>query len=228
MTGVQTCALPICLSQILWGLKLGHKFMRQTRQKIWGHGQAPVFGGYDSTVGIISLGMIGRYVCELLRPFDINVIAYDPFAEQAQADELGVELVPLDDVFSRAAVVSLHTPNLPSTQKMIQARHFELMRDNATFINTARGAVVDEAGLIEVFTRRPDLQAVLDVTYPEPPEEPSPLYTLDNVVLTPHIAGSMGPECHRMGRYMLDELKRHLAGQPLKWQVTQEKATVMA
>ena len=77
-----------------------------------------------------------------------------------------------------------------------------------------------EAELIEVLKQRPDLQAVLDVTEPEPPVADSPLYTLENVTLTPHIAGSAGKECRRMGRCMVEELERYLEGKPLKWPVT--------
>src|SRR5205823_690272 len=120
--------------------------------------------------------------------------------------------------------VSLHTPHLPETEGMITGRHLDSMKRGATFINTARGQVVREGEMIEVLSRRPDLQAVLDVTAPEPPAADSPLYTLENVVLTPHIAGSLGEECRRMGRYMVDELRRYLAGEPLKWQVTPQTA----
>ncbi len=89
------------------------------------------------------------------------------------------------------------------------------MRSGATFINTARGAVVNEDEMIQVLTRRPDLFASLDVTDPMPPVEGSPLYTLPNVMLTPHVAGCLGPECRRMGRLMVEELNRFLAGKPL-------------
>jgi phosphoglycerate dehydrogenase-like enzyme len=102
------------------------------------------------------------------------------------------------------------------------------MKPGATFINTARGAVVREQEMIAVLQQRPDLFAVLDVTYPEPPEPDSPLYTLPNVVLTPHIAGAMGVECNRMGRYMVEELKRYLRGDSLEWGITREMARVLA
>ncbi|HEX2742286.1 MAG TPA: NAD(P)-dependent oxidoreductase, partial [Rubrobacter sp.] len=75
---------------------------------------------------------------------------------------------------------------------------------------------------------RPDLTAVLDVTHPEPPEPDSPLYDLSNVVLTPHIAGSQGDECRRMGRLVVDELRRYVAGEPLEHEITKERAAVMA
>jgi phosphoglycerate dehydrogenase-like enzyme len=105
---------------------------------------------------------------------------------------------------------------------MITGEHIDSMKPGATFINTARGGLVRESEMIEVFSRRPDLQAVLDVTLREPTEPDSPLYSLENVVLTPHMAGSVGTECRRMGRWMVEELRRYVAGQPLKYALTQE------
>ncbi|MFY9176772.1 MAG: hydroxyacid dehydrogenase [Clostridiales bacterium] len=217
------------LSQILFSLKRGWHFalsiknQAQYPSKIEG-----IIGAYGSTVGIISLGMIGRYVCNLLKPFDIQVIAYDPYASNELAMELNVELCSLDEIFQRSHVVSLHTPWLPETEGMITGRHFSLMKKYATFINTARGAVVREDEMIEVLRTRQDLQAVLDVTWPEPPDPNSPLYTLPNIVLTPHIAGSLGKECNRMGRYMVEELERYLKGDELKWEITRDKAAILA
>ncbi len=106
---------------------------------------------------------------------------------------------------------------------MIRGAHFEAMKRGATFINTARGKVVAEAELIAVLRRRPDLFALLDVTQQEEPPPHSPLYALDNVLLTPHIAGSLGRECHRMGRLMAEELDRYLAGEPLRYAIDEER-----
>ncbi len=185
-------------------------------------------GGYGSTVGIISLGMIGRMVCEHLRRFDLNVIAYDPFVTAEDAATLGLTLVGLDEIFQQADVVSLHAPWIDATVGMITGAHLAAMKAGATFINTARGAIVREQEMITVLQARPDLLAVLDVTYPEPPVAGSPLYTLPNVILTPHIAGSMDSECQRMGQIVLDELKRYLAGEPLQWAISQKQAAIMA
>lgn len=185
-------------------------------------------GGYGSTVGLISLGMIGRMVRERLRTFDVKVIAYDPFVTPEQAAAMDVEMVTLDEVFRRSDVVSLHTPWLKETEGMIRGRHFELMKERATFLNTARGAVVDEAGLMEVFARRTDLTAILDVTWPEPPAPESALWTLPNVILTPHIAGSMNLECRRMGRLMIDEFDRWTRGDSMQWAISKEKAALLA
>jgi phosphoglycerate dehydrogenase-like enzyme len=102
------------------------------------------------------------------------------------------------------------------------------MKSGASFINTARGAIVREPEMVAVLQARPDLFAVLDVFDPEPPEPGSPLYALPNVFLTPHIAGSIGRECWRMGEYMLAEVRRFLAGEPLQWRVTRQSAELMA
>ena len=111
---------------------------------------------------------------------------------------------------------------------MIVGRHFSSMKRNATFINTARGCIVREAEMVEVLRCRQDLTAVLDVCDPEPCALDSSLLTLPNVVLTPHISGSHGPECQRLGRYMVDEFRRYLAGEPLRWQITRELAKNLA
>lgn len=224
-------AVPVAeftLSQILFALKRGWYYVTGIRQSGGYLSHISVPGCYGSTVGIVSLGMIGRKVVELLQPFDLRIIAYDPFVSAETAAKIGVELCSLEEVFRRADVVSLHTPWLPETEGLITGEHFLAMKRDATFINTARGAIVREIEMIGVLQERPDICAVLDVTHPEPPVPGSPLYTLPNVILTPHIAGSMGRECQRMGRYMVDELHRFLHGEPMLWEITKEKAAIMA
>ena len=224
-------AVPVAeftLAQIVFSLKRGWHFALSIKRAQSWVPKAPVPGAFDSTVGLVSLGMIGRMVAERLRALDVHVIAYDPFVSAEDAAALGVRLVPLDEVFRQADVVSLHTPNLPETRGMITGEHFAVMKPGATFINTARGAIVREQEMIDVLTARPDLYAALDVTDPEPPIEDSPLYTLPNVVLTPHIAGSMDAECRRMGQTMVDECRRYLAGEPLRWAIDRMRAQTLA
>jgi phosphoglycerate dehydrogenase-like enzyme len=216
------------LAQILLSLKRTWYYIFTARETNSYVPRQPVPGAYGSTVGLISLGMIGSGMARKLQQFDLHVIAYDPFVTTEQAAELGVELCPLDEVFERADVVSLHTPWLDETVGMIGGEHFARMKPDATFINTARGAIIREQEMIEVLQQRPDLWALLDVTYPEPPVAGSRLYTLPNVVLTPHIAGSLDNECRRMGRLMVDELGRYLRGEALQWAVSQEQARIMA
>ncbi|MCF7838107.1 MAG: hydroxyacid dehydrogenase [Candidatus Marinimicrobia bacterium] len=185
-------------------------------------------GAYQSTVGLVSMGMIAQLVRERLRAYDLQVVAYDPYLTPAQARALGITLLPLDDVFARSDVVSIHTPWLKETENLVGARQFARLKTGATLINTARGAVLNEPELCAALAARPDVYAVLDVTWPEPPRPDSPLYELPNVWLTPHIAGSAGNELARMGAYMVDECERLLSGQPLCWRLTQEQAAIMA
>lgn len=226
-------AIPVAeytLSQILFSLKGGWRFAldvkknRQFPEKPFHH----ISGAYGSTVGLISLSTVGRKVVEYLQHFDINVIAYDPFVDREEADRLNVELCSLEDIFKNADIVSLHTPLLEETKGMITGKHFETMKPHASFINTARGAIVKETEMIAVLHQRADLTAVLDVTHPEPPSSHSPLYSLPNVILTPHIAGSEGKECGRMGAFMLDEFKRYLNGESMKYQVSKQAFDRMA
>jgi phosphoglycerate dehydrogenase-like enzyme len=212
------------VAQIILALKQTWRIAMQIKREKRYVRIGPVAGAYRSTVGLVSLGAIGRMVAERLRAYDVHVIAYDPHAPADFARDMGVSLVSLKEVFARADVVSCHTPWLPETERLINGKLLRSMKPGAAFINTARGAVVDEPALIAVLRERPDLFALLDVTWPEPPADDSPLYELPNVVLTPHIAGSMSNECRRMGRVMIDELDRWLRGEALRFRVSREYA----
>ncbi|MFH8567077.1 hydroxyacid dehydrogenase [Streptomyces sp. NPDC017993] len=178
-------------------------------------------GNYRRTVGIIGASRIGRRVIDLLRPFDLRVLLHDPYVDTAEASALGVGLVPLDVLCADSDIVSVHAPELPATHHLLGTRELARMPDGATLINTSRGSLVDEAALLpELVSGR--LNAVLDVTEPEVPPAASPLYELPNVLLTPHIAGSLGTELHRMTDQALDELERYASGLPFAHTVLPE------
>lgn len=185
-------------------------------------------GARESAVGLVALGEIGRRVAERLRGSGMRLLAADPFASVEDAASLGVELVSIESLFSQCEVVSLHAPLLPSTTGMIDAALLERMPHGATLINTARGGLVDEAALIDVFSRRGDLTALLDVTVEEPPAFDSPLWGLDNVELTPHVAGSMGSDRGAMGLLVLEELERWTQGVPLQHRILPSALARMA
>src|SRR5262249_44777152 len=129
-------AIPVgeyALSQILFSLKRGWYFATAIKQQAAWVAKEPVPGAFGSTVGIISLGMVGRRVRELLRAFDVSVLAYDPFVTPAQAVALDVDLISLPDIFRRSDVVSLHTPWLKETEGLITGELLASMRPNATF-----------------------------------------------------------------------------------------------
>lgn len=227
-------AVPVAqytLGQILVNLRAAYANAREVRERqtfrdIPAAKACP--GLYGSTVGLVSLGMIGRMVAKALQDFEVRVLAYDPFVSEEEGKKLGVEMTDLSRLFSESDVVSVHTPWLPETVGLLGREHFERMKPYAALINTSRGAILREADLIGVLKDRPDLTAVLDVTWPEPPEKGSPFYSLPNVFLTSHIAGSQNAECRRMARYMIDECARCFAGEAPLWEVDRRKAETLA
>ena len=171
-------------------------------------------GSYRSRIGLISYGSIARLVRRHLRSFGHEVWVFDPFMDEEKAHAENVRLARLEEIFRECDAVSLHTPLLPATTGLIRGEHFLSMKPEAVFINTARGPVIRESEMIEALQQRPDLNVVLDVLESEPPSEPSPLFELPNVWVTPHIAGSMGYECERMGAYIFDAFQKMLIGEP--------------
>jgi phosphoglycerate dehydrogenase-like enzyme len=199
-------------------------------KRIWPLGQHVRKGGwrespywpsrelYGKTVGIVGASNVGRHVIELLSPFDVRVLLYDPYVSPEEAAQLGVIKAELDDLLRQADVVSLHAPAKPETHHMLNADRLALMRNDALLVNTARGTLIDQAALIAELGKG-RLFAFLDVTDPEPPAADSPLRQLDNVVVTPHLAGCI-EDCSRMGEMAVEELRRHFAGEPSLYEVT--------
>jgi phosphoglycerate dehydrogenase-like enzyme len=190
--------------------------------------QPAIPGCYGTTVGLLALGKIGRQVAARLREMDVRVIAYDPYVSADDAGRLGVTLCAIEDVFASADVVSCHLPLHAGTSQLIDGALLRRMKPDSTFINTARGAVVNEPDLVAVLSERPDLYAVLDTIAQEPPPSDSPLLRLPNAIVTPHLAGSMCLECRRMGIMMIDELRRYLANEPLLGEVREEELDLLA
>ena len=207
---------------------LSNKRFWHVMRRNWGTAPSvEVPGNYRRTVGIIGASMVGRAVIELLQTTELSVLLSDPYVDAAEAARLGVTLVSLPELMAGSDIVSLHAPNLPALRHMIDADLLQRMPDGATFINTARGALVDESALLaELQSGR--LWAVLDVTDPEPPPPDSPFYRLPNVIYTPHIAGSTAQECQRMVDFALEELERFLAGAPLRNAVRPEQLARLA
>lgn len=185
-------------------------------------------GNYGASIGIIGAGMIGKLVIQMLKNYHLPVKVFDPFLPDEIAAELGVPKCSLEEVFATCQVVSNHLANNAQTVGMLNGPLFASMLPYATFLNTGRGAQVVEADLAQVLADRPDLTAILDVTWPEPPEAGHPFYSLPNCWLTPHIAGSSGDEVHRMAEYMIEEFKNHVIGQPVRYEVNMEMLKTMA
>ncbi len=189
----------------------------------------PYPGNYGAKVGIIGAGMIGSLVIRMLAEHDLEILVFDPFLSEARARALGARKVDsLPELFAQCRVISNHLANNPQTVNMIDKRCFDLMDDNGVFINTGRGQQVAEADLIAALKAKPGRAAVLDVTWPEPPAPGSELYTMENVILTPHMAGSIGDEVARMGEYMRNEFILLYYGKQPQYEVTREMLDTMA
>lgn len=218
-------ALPVAeftLAAILFANKavfrLEHYYRTERRWQLWTE-VAPGLGNRGKVVGLVGASRIGRLVIDWLRPFEVDVWVADPYLTAEEAATLGVRLVDLDELCAGADVVSMHAPSLPETHHLLDAGRLALLRDGATLINTARGALVDHEALVaELVSGRID--AVIDVTDPEILPADSPLFELPNVFLTPHIAGSQGAETQRMADLAIDEIERWAAGDPLLHEVT--------
>lgn len=226
-------AVPVAqftLAQILLSLKGYYQNLarrkRPENRGQWIKHEAP--GVFREPVALLGCGMIGSLVVEFLQPFTREILVFDPFLSEAKRAALGVTQVSLEEAFRQGMVVSNHLANLPETVGMLKGSHFASMRQGATFINTGRGATVAEEEMTAVLAERGDIAALLDVTFPEPPKADSPLYTLDNVFLSSHIAGSIGDEVVRMADYALEEFEAFRAGKPLRYGVSADMLSHMA
>lgn len=196
-------------------------FQAQTRFKwpIWKRGfyKARHFaevhaGNYGATLGILGCGAVGSNVVRLLKPYQISVKVYDPYMSVTKADELGVELTTLEDIFCTCDVVSNHMPDIPETRGIINEYLLRSMPQAATLINTGRGGQINEHDLAKVLKKRKDICALLDVTRHEPPFPWSALYRRKNIFITPHIAGSLSNEINRMIDYSYEAYQAFVNG----------------
>ena len=183
---------PVAVSIVTLMLALTGKLLikdRLTRQGAAGFARRSEHMGMGlvgRTLGSIGIGNIGAEMFRMAKPFDMTFIAHDPAADRTVAEELGIELVGLDDVFRRADVISVSCPLTPKTRHLVNAGRLSLMKPTAYLINTARGPIVDQAALTRALQERRIAGAGLDVLEREPPDPDDPILTLDNVILTPH------------------------------------------
>ncbi|ONK11741.1 hydroxyacid dehydrogenase [Streptomyces sp. MP131-18] len=184
-------------------------------------------GNYGRTVGILSASLVGRRVIDLLRPYDLRLLLHDPYVPDEEAAALGTRPVGLDELFAQSDIVSIHTPLLPATRGLVSRELLAAMRPGSCLINTARGAVVDQDALTDVLSLD-RIRAVLDVTDPEvlPPDHP--LWDRENVLITPHLAGSQGNEWRRLADLAVAETRRWAAGDGFAHPVRRERLEFLA
>jgi phosphoglycerate dehydrogenase-like enzyme len=183
------------------------------RQGTWQHVEGPELFG--KTLGLLGLGAIGAYVARLGQGLGMRVIAWSFSTDPARAERLGVELVDRDDVFRRSDVVSVHLRNTAEVRGLVGERELGLMKPSAYLINTARGALVDEAALAAALRGGRLAGAGLDVYTEEPlPVSNNPFVDLPNVVLTPHIGAVTAEAAARSRAMPVDNIISFLEGRP--------------
>ncbi len=167
---------------------------------------------YEKTVGIIGLGRIGALITARLQAFGTNVVAYDPYVTSARAQQLGVQLLSLDDLLAQSDFITIHMPKTPETTGMIGTEQLALMKPSAFIVNVARGGLIDEEALHDALVAKTIAGAGLDVFVSEPPTD-SPLLALENVIVTPHLGASTDEAQEKAGVSVAKSVRLALGGE---------------
>ncbi len=162
--------------------------------------------------GVIGFGAIGRAVAARLQALGMEVVAHDPYVDEGAAVAMGVALVPLEELLACADIVSVNCPLTDETRHLIDEAALARMKPEATIVNTARGAIIDEAALVRALQAGQIAGAGLDVLDPEPPDPHNPLPAMENVVVTPHMAASSQEAMHELVIGVFRQLAQVLGG----------------
>ena len=182
---------------------------------------------YSKTVSIVSASMVGRRVINLLKPFHCEVMVYDPYLSDEDAQALDVRRASLEELFSTGDIISVHAPSTPETKGMINAAHFQSIRDGALFINTARTWVLDQDALV-VELHKNRFQAFLDVFDQEPLPADHPIRDLENAFITPHVSGHTVETRMRLVEEIAYDVQRFYEGEPMRLAVSYDRLKIMA
>ena len=203
---VAEAAMGLILS-VLRKIPLSDHYVRSNN---WKRSEGRLIKG--QTVGVIGMGNIGKGVIRRCQGFGAKFMAYDPYFDKAFAAEYGVTPAGIEDVLKNADIVTLHLPSTPETYHIINAETLAMMKPGTVLINTARGELVDEAALYEALKSGHLGGAGLDV-YSSEPIYNSPLFELDNIVVTPHMAGNTSDTTMNMGMWALENAMKVVTGQ---------------
>ncbi|MFQ5481980.1 MAG: phosphoglycerate dehydrogenase [Nitrospinaceae bacterium] len=203
-TGEHAMALMLSMSRnvpnAMWSLKKDKKWSPKTFMGV------ELFG---KTLGIVGLGRIGSVVAERARGFDMKILGYDPFINKERAEQLGVEVVELQELLKRSDFITLHTPKVEG-KPLLGAEEFSLVKPGVRIINCARGGLIDTAALIQAIKEKRVAQAALDVYEKEPLDPNSPLLTTDEIICTPHLGASTGEAQEKVAVAVCDQIIDYL------------------
>lgn len=215
---------------ILLGLRHASRYDRGLRDGLpwagpWAFGPTHLIA--RQRIGIVGASFVGRRVVQRLRPLGAELWLADPYLSDSEATALGVTRVELDDLLRGCPIVTLHAPTTAETRHLINAARLALLADDALLINTARSWLVDQTALLRELTAG-RIRAALDVFDQEPLPLDSPFRQLENVFITPHIAGATIEARRLQGTTVVAEIQRFLANEPLHFAITAERLTIMA
>lgn len=176
---------------------------------------------FEKKIGLVGLGRIGRYLIDMLKPFDVEISVYDPYINKNMEEQLDIKLKGLDEVLSVSEIISIHAASTPETYKMLNMEKLQMIPYGAFLINTARAAIFDESALIGEL-KRGRFSAAIDVFHQEPLPADNELRSLPNVILTPHTVGMTLETRHKMTQCVINDLRAFQNGQPLKFPVTKD------
>ncbi|MEM4176070.1 MAG: phosphoglycerate dehydrogenase [Nitrososphaeria archaeon] len=202
--------------------------VKSTRPETWTSVQKKYYSThtpfelYGKTLGIIGLGAIGTRVAKLCSGLDMKILAFDPYTKPEKAKEVNAELVSLERLLREADIVTIHCPLTQETRHLIGEKELKIMKKNAILINAARGPIVDEKALYKALKEGWILAAGLDVMEKEPPELDNPFFTLENVIITPHVGGASLENFMRCDAIIEEQIEQALRGEVPKFALNPE------
>ncbi|MCX8188333.1 MAG: phosphoglycerate dehydrogenase [Nitrososphaeria archaeon] len=202
--------------------------VKSTKPETWNYVQKKYYSThtpfelYGKTLGIVGLGAIGTKVAKLCTGLDMKILAFDPYTKPEKAKEVNAELVSLERLLKEADIVTIHCPLTSETRHLISEKELKMMKRNAILINAARGPIVDEKALYRALKEGWILAAGLDVMEKEPPEPNNPLFTLDNVIITPHVGGASLENFIRCDAIIEEQIEQALRGEVPKFALNPE------
>jgi phosphoglycerate dehydrogenase-like enzyme len=214
-----------CLAALMTLLRRLPQFEANIRSGGWKLNKVRGQELFGKTVGMVSASSTGRAFIQLLKPFQVNILLYDPYLSEQRAEKLGVRKASLEEVMS-CPIISVHAPSIPATENLVHAELIRRIPDGSILINSSRGAVLDENVLFtELETGR--FYAALDV-FTNNPSKDSLLRKLDNVLLTPHIAGDTVEGHLALMKEVVTDIMRKERGEPTQFEVREHMWDIMA
>ena len=216
------------LTYILMALRRLPHYIKDMKDGGWRSPHLVATNGLlDQTVGLVGMGTITRYLMKMLKPFHVKLKLYSGYPiDEEILKENNATQASLEEIFSTCKVVSLHSALNNKTRNMIGKEHFDLLQDDAVFVNSARAAIIREEEMMAALAEN-RFRAVIDVYHVEPLAEDSPLRKMDNVYLVSHMAGPTGDRRPYITKNLGDDIVRYFNGEGFKYEITAKVAERM-